>query len=119
MEEELPLPVWTALSFLKTSRADKTALDTTLGNFGSPRNRAAGTDLKSRSIHSKNQKRRVVRMIIWQYDVVQSLDVWARHNFGDLMIAVFAVQGHLFVVGRSRFDHRPRMIVSRIVQAHG
>lgn len=53
--EEDQLPVWTALSVLKSLRADRTALDTTLGNRGSPRNRLAGTDRKSRSIHSNTR----------------------------------------------------------------
>jgi hypothetical protein len=44
--------VWTVPSVFKTLRADRTALDTSLGNTGLPRNLGAVTDSRSLSIHS-------------------------------------------------------------------
>ena len=69
----------------------------------------------------KYQVWRVMCIFIWPYDIVQSPDESARRNFGDLIIAVFALQGNLFVVGSSTFDHSPRVTVSKqlIFEAHG
>jgi hypothetical protein len=84
-------------------------------DFGQPwiASESVGRHQSQIKIHPfKYQLWRVMWIFIWPYDIVQSPDVWARRNFEDAVIAVFALQGNPFFVGSSTFDHSPRVTVN-------